>query len=184
MMPVVVDQQKTRTVVFNFESAPRMLKFRERLRDFFERNTQLGRKRDHAKCIVDVVLSRNVQDCVADFFLTAINGKAGGEIIEFDVSTAIIGAVRQAVTNRAVQRSTDTRRVRIVRAEKDFSARLAEQLIECLLDRGQVGVKVEMFLLYIKYQGALGMKQGNRSIAFVAFGHEIFAARVPVRIAP
>src|SRR6266404_8279395 len=38
MMGVVIDQQKTIALIFNFESPPGMLKLSQRFSDFFERN--------------------------------------------------------------------------------------------------------------------------------------------------
>ena len=41
VMPVIVHQKKTRTVVFDFEPAARVLELRQRLCDFFKSNTEL-----------------------------------------------------------------------------------------------------------------------------------------------
>src|SRR5207253_6172876 len=89
-----------------------------------------------------------------------------------------------AVANHAIIRSTYARGVRIVRAKEDFAAGLPDQLVENFLDRGQIRVKVEMFFLYIKYKAVFRVKEGNGPIALVAFGHEKFAAAVPVGVCP
>ena len=39
-----------------------------------------------------------------------------------------------------------------------------------------------MLLLDIQNERVLGMKERDRAVALVAFGHEIFAARIPVRV--
>ena len=101
-----------------------------------------------------------------------------------NVRRAIVGCLGQTVTNDAARRSTYAPGGGLIGTIKDLAGGLGEQLAEDFLDRGQIGVKVEMFLLYIKYQGMLGVKQGDRAVAFVAFGHEKFAARVPVRVGP
>src|SRR5438477_1198416 len=184
MMSVIIDQQKTRAVVFNFKAPPRVLEFRQRLGDFFKRNAKLSRERDDAERVTNVVLTRNIQNGFAEFFFAAINRKRGREIAEVDISAAIISILRQPVANHAIIRSTYARGVWLVDTIKDFACRVPDQFNKNFLNRGQIGVKVEMLLLYIKYQGMLGMKQGDRAITFVAFSHEKFAARVPVRVGP
>src|SRR2546421_1395411 len=49
MMPVIIYEQKAWTVVLDLKSAPRMLKLRQRLRNFLEWNAELGGERDHAE---------------------------------------------------------------------------------------------------------------------------------------
>ena len=41
VMPVIVHQKKTGAVVLDFEPPARVLELRQRLRDFFKRNTEL-----------------------------------------------------------------------------------------------------------------------------------------------
>ena len=60
---------------------------------------------------------------------------------------------------------------------------MADELSKDILDRCKIGVKVQVFFLYIKQERVLGIKILGRAVAFVAFGHEIFAACVPMRIA-
>ena len=58
-------------------------------------------------------------------------------------------------------------------------ARLAEQLVEDRLDRGEVRVVVEMLLLDVQHDGVLGMVEGERAVALVAFRDEVFARPDP-----
>ena len=126
------------------------------------------------------MLSRNIQNGFAKFFFAAINREDRREIAQYDVGRAIIRIFRQSVANHAITRSTYTRRVRIVCTEKDFAAGLSDQLVEHFLDRGQIGIKVEMLFLYIKYKAVFRVKEGNRAVAFIAFGDEEFTASIPV----
>ena len=66
--------------------------------------------------------------------------------------------------------------MRIVGAVENGAACLIEQLIEDAFNRRQVFVKIEVLFFYIKYQGVFGMKTGQRAIALVSFGNEVFAA--------
>src|ERR1700693_227170 len=75
VMAVVVDQQKPRTVVFDFEAPPRVLKLGQRLCDFVERNAELGCQRNHAECVANVVLAWDVEDRLTQFFFATINAK-------------------------------------------------------------------------------------------------------------
>src|ERR1700704_1157948 len=72
--------------------------------------------------------------------------------------------------------------VRVVRAIKNRAAGLIEQLGKDLFDGGEVGIKIEMFLLDVEDERMLRGEEPDGAIAFIAFGHEIFAAGIPMRI--
>src|ERR1700704_1594916 len=72
--------------------------------------------------------------------------------------------------------------VGIVRAIKNGAAGLIEQLGKDLFNGGEVGIKIEMLLFDVENEGVLRREEPDGAIAFVAFGHEIFAARIPMRI--
>src|SRR5579864_363509 len=73
MMAVIVDQQKPRTVIFNFEPAPRVLKLCQCLGDFIEAYAELGCERDYTQRVANVVFARNIEDGFAKFFFVAID---------------------------------------------------------------------------------------------------------------
>ena len=74
------------------------------------------------------------------------------------------------------------RGVRIVRAIKDRAAGLIEQLRKDRFDRGEVRVKIEMLFLDVQDERVLRIEKAQRAVALVAFRHEIFAARIPMRV--
>jgi hypothetical protein len=90
--------------------------------------------------------------------------------------------VRFAVRNRAGMWRAEPRRVRVVRAIEDVAACLAEELIEHRLDRREVRVVIEMLLLDVQHDGVLGMVKRERAVTLIAFGDEVLALRIPVRV--
>ena len=49
-------------------------------------------------------------------------------------------------------------------------------------DGGEIRIKIKMLFLDIQDEAVLRMEAAQGAIAFVTFGDEIFAARVPVRV--
>src|SRR4029077_3936507 len=98
---------------------------------------------------MDIVLSRNVENSLAEPLITVINRKNGREILQLNVGAAIIGILGQAERNGVAPRSAQTSSIGVVRTEKHFAGGLFQQSSEHCLDCGQVPVKIEVFLLYI-----------------------------------
>src|SRR5437879_11821897 len=73
MMCVIVNKQKALALIFDLETAPRMLELTKRSCDFFKRNYKLDSERDHAQGIVDIVRARHVQHRFAEFLFAKIN---------------------------------------------------------------------------------------------------------------
>ena len=91
MMSVIIDQQETITLVFDFKAATSVLEAREQFFDFVEWNSQLRCESNDAECIAHIVLARHTQNRFAQLFATAINAKDRGEILQFDIGAAIGG---------------------------------------------------------------------------------------------
>jgi hypothetical protein len=64
--------------------------------------------------------------------------------------------------------------MRIVRRIENRAFRLPEKFTKYFLDRGEVAIVIEMFLLNVENERVFGMKKLECSIALVALGDEIF----------
>src|SRR5436853_3635497 len=114
MMTVIIDQQKSRAVVFDFKTPARVLELGQRSGDFFKRNAEFSCKPDDTEGIANIVFARNVQDCFAKVFLAAINTKYRRKVAQVDVSGAIVGVLGHAVGDPTPRRSTYPGGVRVV----------------------------------------------------------------------
>ena len=72
--------------------------------------------------------------------------------------------------------------MRIVRAIKHEAGCLIEELGKDRFDRGDVRIKIEMFLLDVQDEGMFRFEKAQGAVALIAFRDEIFAARIPVRV--
>ncbi len=148
-MRVIVHQQETIALVFDLESAARVLEAAKRRGNFRERNSQLRSERNDAERIADVVAAGNVQHGFAQFLASAVNTKDRGKILQIDVCSAVVRVWRKAERDRAGPCAANPRSMRIIRAIKNRAGCLIEQLGKDCFDRGQVRIKIQMFLLDI-----------------------------------
>src|SRR2546430_17285045 len=72
--------------------------------------------------------------------------------------------------------------MRVVSAIKNRPAGLIEELAEDTLDRAEVAIEIEVLFFDVQDERVLGLEQLDRAVALVALCHEIFAARIPVRV--
>src|SRR4029077_6299793 len=140
---------KTRTVVFDFEPAARVLELRQRLRDLFKRNTQLRRERDHSQRIVNVMLSGHIQDSFAEILSPVIDPEHRSDARQPDIYRAIIGLVRETVRNSAWQRSTYPGGIFVVEVIKNCAGSLSNQLRENIFNRVEISIKIQVLFLDI-----------------------------------
>ena len=182
MMGVIVHQQEPIALVFDFEPPPRVLEAAQRSDDLLEWYAQLRGEGDHPEGIAHVMAARNVQDRFAELLAAAKNTKDGCEIPKIDVGAAIIRFRRQPEGDGTGARSANSPGVRIIRTIKDRSGCLIEQLAEDALDRGEVCIIIEMFLLDVQDERVLRLEQAQRPVALVAFRREILAASIPMGV--
>ena len=78
--------------------------------------------------------------------------------------------------------AANPRGVRIIGAIKDGATGLIEELGKDRFDRGKIGVIIEVLFLDVQDERMLRLEEPDGAVAFVAFGHEIFAARIPMGI--
>ena len=103
--------------------------------------------------------------------------------MQLETGRAIARRIAEAIGNCPGVRAANPRRVQIVGAIKNRAFGLNEQFREDLLDRGEVLVIVEVLFFDIENERVLRMEKLQRAVALVAFRDEIFAARIPVRVA-
>ena len=184
MMRVVVDQQKALALVLDLETPAGVLETAQRSGDLLERNSQFGGERDDtervaARCAGPARSGSASPSC----FAPPKDTKDRGEILQLNIGAAIIRVLREAEGDRArTRRHTDAAGVRIIGAIENRAAGLIEQLPEDRFDRGEVRIKIEMLFLDVQNERVLGMEKAQRAVALVAFRHEIFAARIPMRV--
>src|SRR5215472_521395 len=98
---VIIHKQEAITLVLDFEPAACVLEPAQRSRNLFEWNAKLGGKGDHSNGILDVVLSRNIQNRFTELPPFAINAKGRSKITQLDISATIVGLLRQTERDSA-----------------------------------------------------------------------------------
>src|SRR5437764_12789371 len=78
--------------------------------------------------------------------------------------------------------SADPPGVDVVGAIENRAIGLVEKLAKDLVDCGEIGIKIEMFLLDVKDERMFRSEEADGAVAFIAFGHKILAARIPMGI--
>src|SRR5215469_13789629 len=101
---------------------------------------------------------------------------------QLDVGSTIIRLLGKSVGDCAFALSAQSRGVRIINVIENASAGLIDQLRKDFFDGREIGIKIEVFLLDVQNECMLGMKAAQRAVTLVAFGNEMFAARVPIRV--
>ena len=74
-MGIIVNEQKTIALIFDFKSAARVLKFAKRCGNFFEWNPKLGGHCNYTEGIMDNVPTRSIERRFAQFSPPTINAK-------------------------------------------------------------------------------------------------------------
>ena len=115
-------------------------------------------------------------------FAAAKDAEDGREILQIDIRAAIIRVLRETEGDGTRARAANSRGRAIVGAIKNRPGCLIEQLREDSFDRGEVRVIIEMLFLDIQDDRVLRLEKAKRAVALVAFRHEIFAARIPMRV--
>ena len=179
-MRVIIHEEEAVALVLDFKTPPRVLEAAERMDDLRKWNSDLRGKRNDPERIADVVPAGNIQDRFTQLLAAAKDRKDRREILQVDVSPAIVRIWREAKGNGARTRATNPHGVQIVGTIKDRSRCLIHQLREDSLDRSEVGIEIEMLFLDIQDQRVFRFEEAQRSIAFIAFRHEILTAWVPV----
>src|ERR1043166_6435342 len=101
---------------------------------------------------------------------------------EVDVGSTVIRLLGKSVGHCAFALSAQSRGVGIIKVVDNASAGLIDELPKHFFDGSQIGIEIEVFFLNVENEGVLGMKATQRAIAFVAFGNEIFAPGIPMRV--
>ena len=87
-----------------------------------------------------------------------------------------------AVRDGARECGADAPGAFVIRAVNDLAGGLAEQLREGRVDRGKIGIMIEVFGLDVEHDAVLGMVLHDGAVAFIALGDEKFTARIPTCI--
>ena len=182
VVAVVVHDHVAVAAILDLKAPARAAEGLQRLGDLCEGDAEFRGECDDTDGVAHVVAARHVQRHRAERLAAAQHAEVGLEVLRMHVVEAVEGGARFAIRDRPGMRRADARGVRIVRAEEDVAARLAQELVEDDLDRREVGVIIQMLLLDVQHDRVLGMVEGERAIALVALGHEELALRVPVRV--
>ena len=90
MMRVIVHEQETLALIFDFKTPARVLETAERSGDSGKWNSQLRGERDNAKRVTHVVASGHVEHRLAQPFASMIDAKDRRKILQIDIGAAII----------------------------------------------------------------------------------------------